>query len=194
MKHVRKMKLVDINTPDTPVVSKEPSTTTNIIKSDSDENTHALSFLDQHMVKILESKDLSDFDKWTQYNQALNRYLYWLKEKSSNTTNSYLKKAIDDLRKTVVTGKNKNENNTSYHEGDTEDFFMSQSSLDQTFNDAKDPDNESDYDDFSKSDIERLKKSNTTFRKPMKAKSTKSRNFKKETADLIFKNWKISPK
>lgn len=209
MKHARKMKLVDVNTAE---ASESTVNLTNVIKTTNelpgDTNHDALSFLDQHMAKILESNNLSDFDKWTQYNQALIRYLYWLKEKNNDSVNNHLKKVIDDFRKTRNNSDNDkvgsnyfnlNSSRSSLSDSiDSDDFFLTKTSFDQTLSDPQLANKSSDNDSNVKH-----KFSNTTFRKGMKAKakannkplySKKSKfsnktKFNKETADLIFQNW-----
>lgn len=200
MKHARKMKLVDVNSNDTS--PDQLADLANAIKTNNEiigNNTHnALSFLDQHMKAILESKNISDFDKWKQYNQALKRYLYWFKENKSDT----------DLNLKKATGKPHNNNNSEQFDGESDTFSPPRTSLNRKGCEAPSCDRgfDSDVIDLlsvsssdkeTNSDIERglyrksiARKQFKKTRKRLHATSTISR----ATADQIFQNWKTPSK
>lgn len=172
MKHAKKMKLVDINynTDPTQDNAKNISVVPAIDYSTANKQCDAISFLDRHMKSILESKNLSDFDKWTQYNQALTRYLHWFKEKNNEEkVNSNLKKLIEIFLKDTK----------STNEEDTKDksFIV---------------DSDSDDDDYDYVSVNRKRKRDAIYvpRKRVKSDITRTQKYlKKQKSNLIFKNW-----
>lgn len=185
MKHAKKMKLVDVNTPE-PINNETNERPTNTkqhapVNNDTVERTSydALSFLDRHMKAILDSKDLNDFDKWTQYNEALTRYLYWFKEKNSenNTLKSNLKKIFTVLNSQ---GENKQSGNTLF---------------DENVSSADDSD---DYERTTKRKRNKIRKRSNAQRVPyhrqVLSEQSKRGVLNKKKAELIFKNWDTTQK
>lgn len=168
MKYAKKMKLVDINYTAEPLTGAVNNISPPATCSTEKKQNDAISFLDRHMKNILESTNLSDFDKWTQYNQALIRYLYWFKEKNTQeTVNSNLKKLIEVF-------KNETENN---YTNDEEENFVVDNDSDDT------------YDNVS---VNRKRKRNTVEvpRKRVKSEITRQKKIlKKQKSKLLFKNW-----
>lgn len=83
MKYAKKMKLVEIDD------NSQVPTDQSYLSLPSDENVTApriLSILDNFMNAILNRHDINDGEKWTLYNQALQRYLNHIKK--SNVQNS----------------------------------------------------------------------------------------------------------
>lgn len=164
MKHAKKMKLVDINYSPEPVKENAHNISTqNPGTSHEDKTNDALSFLDRHMKAILESTNLTDFDKWSQYNQALTRYLHWFKERNSEkTVELNLRKIIDVLK--------------------TNDDTVENGSVVES-----DSDDSTGYVNVNK---KRTKKTIDTPRKRVKSEITRKQNaLKRKRSKLLFKNW-----
>lgn len=170
MKHARKMKLVDINyTPDPVKENVQDISIPNVCNSLENKKNDAISFLDRHMKAILESTNLSDFDKWTQYNQALTRYLHWFKEKNNDeTVNLHLKKLIEAF------------NNDSPPTNDAGHRIAIGS-------DSDDSDDSVDYVNVNK---KRKRNVIETPRKRVKSEiQRKQKTLKNQKSKLLFKKW-----
>lgn len=177
MKYARKMKLVDVNyTAEQPSVEDKLRNVSVVppshdSSSTENKNNDAISFLDRHMKTILESTNLSDFDKWTQYNQALTRYLHWFKEKNNEEkVNSKLKKLIEIFRK------------------DTENNHTNEDTKEKSFIVDTDSDDNFDY-----INVNRKRKRSTIDipRKRVKSDITRKQKILKNQKSKLnfFKNW-----
>jgi len=85
MKYAKKMKLVEIDDRDIPMLTNN----NNSIDDENYTKPRVLSSLDDIMNKILKIPDISDLEKWKLYSQALNRYLNHAKITSRNMTNNF---------------------------------------------------------------------------------------------------------
>lgn len=202
MKHAKKMKLVDINSTETfddtnvknsnqhqpQPISKQPTVTEMVEVNSYD----TLSFLDRHMKAILESKNLSDFDKWTQYNQALTRYLYWIKEKNtdSDAVNKNLKKVVDTLNETIC--GEKTSVNSDYSGRSLNRTLSSEANhLDMTWDDFNEDGSSSSYRGYELNTAQKQRKRKSNFDlKPLK----RLRSDKQKISQLLLNNRKTAGK
>lgn len=82
MKYAKKMRLVEI---DNELNNEHSLNQSKILHSDEKyAEPRVLSALDNMMNNILKQKDMSDSDKWTLYNQVLQRYLALVKKKDKD--------------------------------------------------------------------------------------------------------------
>lgn len=95
MKYTKKMRLVEMDSDNIDNHS--------IMRFDSSQSEEkyadpkVLSTLDKAMCEILKNNDINDADKWTLYNQVLQRYLSFAKKKVDNKTNINIKKKTCEI-------------------------------------------------------------------------------------------------
>lgn len=107
MKFAKKMKLIEIDNDNI-----APHANSNCINDEEYPKPHVLSPLDNIMNKILKAPFISDGEKWSLYNQALQRYLNHVK----------------------IATKKIDYNNTSYSENRGKDDYNSSPAVEDTFN------------------------------------------------------------
>lgn len=83
MKYTKKMKLVECKDSDNPSPSKKFAVLDSVYVQPK-----TLQNLDTAMREILFNKNLTDGQKWTQYNQILHRYLYFTKQHNPQYTST----------------------------------------------------------------------------------------------------------